>query len=376
MSVSQTDPRHCYDYEDVWFYNCSGSIGCSTYKTESPKPPEFSITHSPIFILDKRSNETCGNTNALYLGCCHALIDVCYETCPLGNLSSGPFSYSFASLQTPTRTPDPDIRPSSTSSSRTFVTSVTSTSVYSSASTETLGDQTALPTVSSVQEATSTPVSESTSTSPNTAAIAGGVVGGIAGLALLVGLLVLYRRRRKTKTEDGIDNESFSAWNSGQPHSMQPGSAELNEIKQGPSTSQLLLLLHTIIHTANSVLLASSPLPPPSAPPSPLLSPLPPPPAYASYNAHSNGPEGSSDHLHPSSGSPYVSHDVPSPESPPSPPPLKTRLSQQSADRYSDGQDVSPISPHYQHQPFDNPTSMRSSVYSEVSGGVVHAHAM
>ena len=377
MSDPWTCLLHCDNYDLVWFYYCYDFIACSTKEYHYPERPKFSTTYSLNGIYRRDGNDTCENTRPQYIGCCQADTDESPAGCPQRNLTSGPFTAILTFLQTSTTPSSLSITPSSASSSRSFVTSATLSPVSSSVPTETVGGQTALlavPSVLSVPSITSVP--KSTSSPSNTAAIAGGVVGGVAGLALLVGLLVIYRRRRKTKSQHGMSKGTFSGWNSGQPRFVSPSNAELHQIKQEPSTSKSLLLLHTIIRTANGVFLASSPVPPPSAPPSPLLSPLPPPPAYASYNTHSNGLEGSPDHLHPSSGSPYVAYNVPSPESPPSPPPLKTRISQQSTNSHSDGQDVSPISSHYQHQNFDNPRSMRSSVYSQVSGGVPHSHAM
>ena len=337
------------------------------------------------------SSYKCFNATQPLIGCCKrnpcstGFLEADFTpTFIFDTITPSPPSLSTPEVPVSSRTsssPSPSSSLSSSYSAFPHTGFITSTTDLGSVSTETPGQQATLSTVSTLPESTSSSpnaatLPESASTSSNVAAIAGGVAGGIAGLALLVGLFAICRHRRKIRSQRGIGKGRFSAWNSGQPRSMQPGSAELDEIKQGPSTRKLPLLLHTIILKTNSVFLASLPLPPPSAPPSPLLSPLPPPPAYASYNSHGNGLEGSPDHLHPSSGSPYVSYDVPSPETPPSPPPLKTRLSQQSTASYSDGQDVSPISTHYQNQPFDNPRSMPSSVYSDVSGGVLHAHAM
>ena len=377
MLVPRTYPPHCYD--TLWFYNCNGFIGCSTEVVDylpPSKPPKMSITYSDSGIYHRSRNETiCELEPPAQLGCCQADTDVCADRCPQENLTSDILSYILTYFEVSTKPSDSSIGAPPTSTSRSFVTSATPNSAHSSVTTEIVGGQKALPTAPSVPEATRTSVPESTSASPNAAAIAGGVAGGVAGLALVVGLLVFYRRRRKTKSQNGINKGRFSAWNSGQSHSMRPNNNELHQIKQEPSTSKSPLLLH-IIRLANGVFSASSPVPPPSAPPSPLLSPLPPPPAYASHSLHGNGLERSPDHLHPSSGSPHVSYDVLSPESPPSPPPLKTRLSQPSTNSYSDGQDVSPISSHYEHHTFDNPGSSNSSVYSEVPGGLLHAHAM
>ena len=361
MSVLPYCPSPCLD--PIYFYKGNGFIGCSTTKIctdfyEHPskklRSAKYNATYRENGEFTSGANVTiCGSLVLLTPGRCDNDSSACAPSCPLENLTLSSLSDVVNHVQSPTVASISSTRSSSTSHSQSFTTSTLFQ--YNQPTATTAG----YPALTSAA-APKSPVAPASNS--DAAAIAGGVAGGIAGLALLVGLLAICRRRRKIKSLFGIDKGRFSAWNSGQPRSMQPGSAELDEIKQGPSTSKLLFLLHTIIRKPNSVFLASSPLPPP--------------PAYASYNSHGNGLEGSPDHLHPSSGSQYVSYDVPSPESPPSPPPLKTRLSQQSTSSYSDGQDVSPISPQYQNQPFDNPRSLRSSVYSEVSGGVLHAHAM
>ncbi|KAF6219475.1 hypothetical protein HO133_003942 [Letharia lupina] len=188
----------------------------------------------------------------------------------------------------------------------------------------------------------------------NTAAIAGGVVGGIVGLALLLALLTIHRRWRTTRRLQDMGEGRSPTWGSGNARSLQPGEAELEEMKQGPSPTSSTLL-----------------------PPSPLPSPLPPPPAYTAYRSHGNELDRSSNLSQPSASSPYPSHDLVSPESPPSPPPLKTRLSQHSADQHSDERSVSPISSHYQHQPSDETGGPESSMYSEFSSSeMLHTHSM
>ena len=62
----------------------------------------------------------------------------------------------------------------------------------------------------------------------NTAAIAGGVIGGVVGLALLVAVLALCCRRRTIRPQQRMDEGRSPTWSSGQIR-------ELDEMKQGQS---------------------------------------------------------------------------------------------------------------------------------------------
>ena len=243
------------------FYVCRnqpGFIGCcNTQPCDNGcpigdlKPASWKIDYSGDMPHQKcnpgSSWHKCQNATQSFIGCCKS--DPCSRGCPTVDLTpafvdDSVFSPSLSTTKVPissttSSSPSPSSSLSSSSSSFTRTGFTTSTPNLGGVSTETQGDQTARPTV--------TTVPKSTSTSSNAAAIAGGIAGGIAGLALLVGLLAICRRRRKIKSQLGIDEGRFSAWNSGQSRSIQPGSAELDEIKQGPSTSKLPLLLHIII---------------------------------------------------------------------------------------------------------------------------------
>lgn len=71
----------------------------------------------------------------------------------------------------------------------------------------------------------------------NTAAIAGGVAGGIVGLALLLALLAICCCRRINRPQRHMDEGKSPTWGPGNARSSQPGDAEQEEIKQGPSLS-------------------------------------------------------------------------------------------------------------------------------------------
>ena len=87
----------------------------------------------------------------------------------------------------------------------------------------------------------------------NTAAIAGGVVGGIVGLALLLALLAIHRRWRTTRPLQDMGEGRSPTWGSGNARSLQPGEAELEEMKQGPSPSKRTLSLRPCIELTASL---------------------------------------------------------------------------------------------------------------------------
>lgn len=144
-------------------------------------------------------------------------------------------------------------RPSSSSSSSSCSSPINmgfdeGTSVYSSAPTAIAAGHSVLLTGTPASKSTNTPASNTTdtllSTSTNTTnsksnstAIAGGVAGGIVGLALLVGLLAICCRRRNVRLQRTVEGRS-SALGSGQTRSLQADSAELEEMKQGPIPSR------------------------------------------------------------------------------------------------------------------------------------------
>ena len=74
--------------------------------------------------------------------------------------------------------------------------------------------------------------------SSNTATVAGGVTGGLVALALLLAILVHYRRWRATGPLQTTNQTKFSIRGSGRARPIDAGAAELQEIKQGPSPSK------------------------------------------------------------------------------------------------------------------------------------------
>ncbi|KAF6228570.1 hypothetical protein HO173_011873 [Letharia columbiana] len=299
-----------------------------------------------------------------FMGCCKS--NPCSDGCPPGNLtesflafnSSDDFDFGFLSA---IGASIPSTTSSSISSFASSPTSINTADTPAGANTVASAAQGFHTSISLSGSATTVNAAGQSVihavTSPpksNTAAIAGGVVGGIVGLALLLALLTIHRRWRTTRPLQDVGEGRSPTWGSGNARSLQSGEAELEEMKQGPSPTSSTLL-----------------------PPSPLPSPLPPPPAYTPYRSHGNELDRSSNLSQPSASSPYPSHDLVSPESPPSPPPLNTRLSQHSTDQHSDERSVSPISSHYQHQPFDETGGPESSMYSEFSSSeLLHTHSV
>ena len=87
----------------------------------------------------------------------------------------------------------------------------------------------------------------------NTAAVAGGIAGGIIGLALLLTVLAICSRRRTTRTLRGTDQGKLPVWGSGQARTIGAGGGELEEIKQGPSPSICNLFLRLCVKLTTSL---------------------------------------------------------------------------------------------------------------------------
>lgn len=288
----------------------------------------------------------CWNATAgSIMGCCKNIS--CFHGCQKGTSTLNPTVA--AEIISAIHSGVPRLPSSSTGSSSTSVSGPTSTIVASTPALISGSKTTVAPTDQSVVQ-TPNPVPNS-----NNAAIAGGIAGGIVGLALLVALLAICYRRRTTRSQQHMNEGRSSRSGTGQARSLRCDDAELEEMKQGsPPTSP--------------------PLPPPSPSPSHVPSPLPPPPAYTAYRSHSSEPDRLSALSQPCASSPYPTHNILSPESPP---PLENGHPQNTADRYSEEQSVSPISSHYQHRPFDDPRGPESSMYSEVtSSEMLRTHSM
>ena len=185
---------------------------------------------------------TCPNTNPLFdalMDCCAGILCSDTHSCLQANitqayhaLNSSDANFLSALLfSTPSTTSSPTSRftwprpPAGVYQVASAAqNSATSISLPGSTPTETAAGQ------STLRPATPAPKS-------NTTAIAGGVAGGIVGLALLVALLTICCRRRTTGPQTHMDEGNSPTWGQGNARSSQPGDAEQEEIKQGPSLS-------------------------------------------------------------------------------------------------------------------------------------------
>lgn len=267
--------------DDSIFYTCPNLTACFVTPCKPPcgegsgrcpekheqQPNLISGNHDEILI------PTCRPNSSLYMvpyphaypyppynpfvGCCQTYS--CSKGCQQGSLSLSAFSDNKTIMErfwSAIGASCPSTKSSSLSSSSSSYPSSspvnidlgTGTLVPSSAPTATIVGQPTPVTSKSASKSTNTPILTSTDTSTsvstdtttsksNSTAIAGGVAGGIVGLALLVGLLAILRRRRNARPQHTVEGRS-SALGSGQSRSLQADSAELEEMKQGPTLSR------------------------------------------------------------------------------------------------------------------------------------------
>lgn len=169
------------------------------------------------------------------MSCCER--DPCSHGCPKGDrtqasLTHGPklTDKSVTSIPMSTNEASNSSTTSSVSPSSINTSFDTPTPAHSSVPTTNVAGQSALHTETPAPKTTNP-----TALKSNATAIAGGVTGGIIGLALLIGLLAICCRRRNTRP---LDEGRSLAWGSGPPYSTQPDNAELEVMKQGASSSQ------------------------------------------------------------------------------------------------------------------------------------------
>lgn len=169
------------------------------------------------------------------MGCCKP--DPCSHGCPKEDPTQAFLTYgpkltdkSGTFIPTSTNQASNSSTTSSVSPSSINTSFDTPTPAHSSVLTANVAGQPALHTETPAPKTINPSASKS-----NATAIAGGVAGGIVGLALLVGLLAICCRRRNTRP---LDEGRSLAWGSGPPYSTQPDNAELEVMKQGASSSQ------------------------------------------------------------------------------------------------------------------------------------------
>ena len=213
-----------------------GTNGCPD---KDLKPASFTEYHDDDVTQGCHQGSlwyTCPDAIPLpFLGCCKH--NPCSHGCPKEDFTQAFLMYDpkstdqgVAFIPLSTNEASNSSTTSSVSPSSTNTSFDTSTSAHSSVLTADVAGQSALHTETPAPKTTDTPAPKS-----NATAIAGGVAGGIVGLALLVGLLAICCRRRNTRP---LDEGRSLARGSGPPDSTQPDNAELEFMKQGASSSQ------------------------------------------------------------------------------------------------------------------------------------------
>lgn len=215
------------------------SVTQMAVRNEDPEPASFTEHHGDDVTQgchQVSSWYTClDGIPLLSMGCCKH--DPCSHGC-LKEDSTQAFLTSGPKLTNKSTTFIPMSTNEASNSSTTS--SVSPSSINTSFDTPTPAHSSVLMTNVAGQSAlhTETPAPKTTippATKSHATAIAGGVAGGIVGLALLVGLLAICCRRRNTRP---LDERRSLAWGSGPPYSTQPDNAELEVMKQGASSSQ------------------------------------------------------------------------------------------------------------------------------------------
>ncbi|MCJ1436943.1 hypothetical protein MMC27_006326 [Xylographa pallens] len=238
--------------------NPCGDAGCSAGDLQ---PASFVASAYGTFA-DQLCNAgsqwyTCAGTNPSFMGCCQS--DACSNNgCPAQDLTPG----TLQSVPALNSAYNPISNPSATSSAAASSTSApmttpTTTSVPNS-QTSIAGTPTSTSTSAGASASSTSPPETSTSqhsSSPHTAAIAGGAVGGVAFLALLLALLLWYCRRNVRASRRHMDNSRAFSGAAGITASNDASHAE----KASPSvyTYQTPDSLKPSLHSA-----AASPTPP------------------------------------------------------------------------------------------------------------------
>ena len=226
------------------FIGCCDTPGCNEDSHRCPdadrEPKSFRGYDGNITKCHPGSSWfTCPNASHLpFLGCCKS--DPCSLGCPTEDLTQAfltddpKYTYQMVGfILIPINEASNSSTTSSVSLSSTSTSSDTSTSAYGSVPTANVAGQSAFHSDTPALKISIPPAPKS-----NVAAIAGGVIGGIVGLALVVGLLVICCRRRNTGPQHNINGGRYPAWDSGQPRSTQLDNAELGEMKQAASSSK------------------------------------------------------------------------------------------------------------------------------------------
>lgn len=233
MSPLSSYPSPCPN--DGQFNACSGLSGCCTIESCDGGDGCPYIDLEPASFNATSSGEEACRVDSEWVGCDYRTPScICCKSHPwsdgsppknltqgkLAINSSGVGYFPFDTIEVWTSSPmfpSPASVPTSTKEVNTL-TSISVTESLSAATTAPQPGQTIRPVPT-----------------PSTATIAGGVTGGVVGLALLVALLAICCRRRTTRQQQHTNEEKSPTWSSGRSRVIQPDAAELDEIKQGQS---------------------------------------------------------------------------------------------------------------------------------------------
>ena len=233
---------------DSHFYACDQSLGCCTLGVcndlyDCPKSDLKSTNvHATNCSADSRRQIICENAAPLSTGCCKSNLGACSFVCPQKDDTEGLFlfetvrasillvesqsvSYRTSTLASPIMSAKPTDPPGGALQETPTEPIPAAPTPGPSIVTANIAGQPAL---------------QTTGPNPktNTAAIAGGVVGGVVGVALLVGLIAIICRHRINKSRQRMDESNSTGWGPGQGRSRDFENAELDEMKNGPSSSK------------------------------------------------------------------------------------------------------------------------------------------
>ena len=242
------------------FVGCCASEPCSNgCSAGNLAPASFDPNYYGKFPdqqCPKGSNwYSCQQTSPPFLGCCKS--NACDAGCPSGDLTAAfldsnpkvaaPFlpsgAASSASAVASLSSSTPSDKGSTSASATTTASSVTTSSSSAKSSTLPAASSTASVSNSSVNSAQSLATSTN---SPNTpvGAIAGGAVGGVAVLALLIGLLLFYCRRRSRSSRQHMNSHRVGPEKSPLSNDAQGVGAVQKDSKHGiyEGSTHILLL--------------------------------------------------------------------------------------------------------------------------------------
>lgn len=199
------------------FVGCCNSEPCSNGCSDGDlAPASFDPTYFGKFPDQQCSTGsrwyTCAATSPPFLGCCKS--NPCTSGCPVGDVTAG-FLSSNPKLAA-AFLPSSAAASSSSSTGPSSATSASSNKPTSSSTntSTTSGSSSASPTRSAASSAAAASTSPANAAQPvvtshniPTGAIAGGAVGGVAVLALLIGVILFYCRRRTRSSREHMSNQ-------------------------------------------------------------------------------------------------------------------------------------------------------------------------